>query len=123
MHWTNRSLDDFTFAVGCSFIRQVEKAMDARGISQAQLAAMLGVTQSSVSQTLGDPNNLTIKKLAHYARALNLKIAVLLYDDGDGDNQDGPIDGEIFVRAWESVGRPRDFFALTEVGGGDNACN
>ncbi len=111
-HWTERGADEFLYRIGNDFVQQIEKAMD--GASQATLAKRLGVTEGSVSQVLNNPGNLTLKKMIGYARALGRKVSVVCYDDGDLENQNGPINAEVFVTCWERAGRPADFFDLRE---------
>jgi hypothetical protein len=55
---------------------------------------------------------MSLKTIVKYARAIGKKVAVVLYDDDDYANNSGPVNSEIFYRAWESIGRPRDFFEL-----------
>lgn len=111
-HWTERDADEFLYRIGADFVQQIEEAMgDA---NQATLAKTLGVTEGRVSQVLNNPGNLTLKKMIEYARALRKKVSVVCYDDGDPQNQNGPINAQVFVSCWELAGRPIDFFDLRE---------
>jgi hypothetical protein len=47
-----------------------------------------------------------------YARAIGRKVALVLYDDKDSENQQGPVNSGIFSKCWERAGKPKDFFAL-----------
>lgn len=114
-HWTESSVDDFLYRVGFDFVRQIEQALEATGASQADLAKTLGVTAGRVSQILNNPGNITLGKMIEYARALQRKVSVITYDDGDPENQKGPISAEVFVSCWDRVGKPADFFALGEA--------
>ena len=113
-HWTDRSSEDLLFQISADFIRQLEKAMEETDVSQAELAERLQVSESRVSQILNNPGNLTLRKIVEYARALNHKVALVNYRDGD--TAGGPVSGEIFSICWGKLGKPADFFALTGTG-------
>jgi transcriptional regulator with XRE-family HTH domain len=115
-HWTERSINDFLYRVGFDFVQQIEKLLDAAPANQASLARSLGVTEGRVSQVLNNPGNLTLRKVIQYARALRRKVAIVLYDDNDYENANGPINAEIFTRCWEQSGKPSDFFAFANRG-------
>ncbi len=114
-HWTERSTDDFLYKIGWDFIAQIEKSIDSGEITQAALAKKLGVTKGRVSQVLKRPGNLTLRNIVRYSRALGKKVSIVQYDDGDPDNQNGPINAEIFSACWERSGQPADFFSLGEM--------
>jgi len=52
--------------------------MEAQDINKAQLAAMLGVSRSAMSQALTGTRNMSLNTLADMAAALGLKARVLL---------------------------------------------
>src|SRR5450759_2614716 len=114
-HWTERSIEDFLYRVGFDFVQQIEELMKPSGTSQTELAKKLGVTEGRVSQVLNNPGNLTLRKVIEYARALQKKVAIVVYDDGDPDNENGPINAEIFARCWDRSGKPADFFAMDDA--------
>lgn len=111
-HWTERSLDSFVYRISSDFALQIENKMAEEGVSQSDLADLLGVTDGRVSQVLRNPGNLTLRKMIEYARSVKMKISVVAYDDNDPDNKKGPIHSEIFNQCWQKAGRPSDFFAL-----------
>ena len=111
-HWTERTTEDFVHRISFDFVTQIEKALDGSNISQARLAKDLGVTEGRVSQTLNSPGNIGLKNIVKYARAIGRKVAIVLYDDGDTTNKNGPVNSEIFSTCWEQAGRPSDFFSL-----------
>ncbi|MCX6630683.1 MAG: helix-turn-helix transcriptional regulator [Candidatus Solibacter sp.] len=113
-HWTERSIEDFLYRVGFDFVQQIEELMKPSGTSQTELAKKLGVTEGRVSQVLNNPGNLTLRKVIEYARALQKKVAIVVYDDGDPDNANGPVNAEVFARCWDRSGKPSDFFALDD---------
>lgn len=112
-HWTDKSTEDYLFRIGADFISQVEAKLGP-DVEQKQLAEWLNISESAVSQMLNNPGNLKIKTMISYARALHMKLSVLLYDDGDGENENGPIHPDIFRICWERCGKPADFVALSD---------
>jgi len=113
-HWTSQSTRDFVYRISSDFAFQIEKKMGAEPINQSELAHRLEVSPGRVSQFLRNPGNTTIKNMVEYARALGMKVAIVAYDDRDPENQNGPINSQIFTDCWEKAGKPNDFFALTE---------
>lgn len=111
-HWTERSTEDFVHRISFDFVTQIDKALESGQSSQAELAKNLGVTEGRVSQVLNNPGNLGLNSIVKYARAIGRKVAIVLYDDGDARNHNGPVNSEIFSTCWERAGRPADFFAL-----------
>jgi transcriptional regulator with XRE-family HTH domain len=111
-HWTERSIQDFVHRISFDFVAQVEKALESNDNSQAKLAKNLGVTEGRVSQVLNNPGNLGLKNIVKYARAIGRKVAIVLYDDGDATNNNGPVSSDIFSTCWEQAGRPSDLFSL-----------
>ena len=109
IHWTERNADACVQRTASDFMLQVQKVIDANGAKQTDLASVLGVTPGRVSQVLNTPGNLTLKKVVQYARAIGRKVSIVLYDDGDPQNHNGPIDGQIFVTCWENAGRPTTY--------------
>src|SRR5262245_32915062 len=113
-HWTESSIEAYVHRIATDWVVQIEKAMEVGPIKQSELAKALSVSSGRVSQVLNDPGNLTLKKIAEYARALGKKVAVVCYDDDDPENRNGPINSEIFAKCWERAGKPMDFFSLRE---------
>jgi transcriptional regulator with XRE-family HTH domain len=111
-HWTEDSSDAFAHRLAFDFIAQIEKRMEALPISQIELARKLKITEGAVSKFLNNPQNLTLRTIAKYSRALGIKAAIVAYDDGDVENSHGPIASEMFTACWERVGRPHDLWAL-----------
>jgi len=46
---------------------------------------------------------------------LGLKVAIVAYDDGDPDNDKGPLYSGIFEKSWRAMGCPSDLFAFQGV--------
>jgi transcriptional regulator with XRE-family HTH domain len=114
-HWTSQNLGSLTHRIGFDFILQVEKKLEADNISQSDLAKTLGVSEGAVSKVLNNPQNLTVKTIAKYSRALGIKASIVAYDDGDHTGALGPISSEVFADCWSIAGRPRDFWEMQAV--------
>jgi transcriptional regulator with XRE-family HTH domain len=108
-HWGNRDSDDFLYQIAFDFVAHLSNIMESEGIGRAELAQKLGVSKGRVSQILNNPGNLTLKLVVEYARAIGYKVAIVTYDDGGNDNN-GPVNPQIFTSCWEKLGRPTDFF-------------
>jgi DNA-binding phage protein len=107
-HWTNTQ-ETFLVAISADFVLQIKE----RANSQKELADKLAITKGRVSQTLTNPGNLTLHTMVKYARALGMKVSVVLYEDKDDpENQLGPVHADIFRLCWEEKNRPRDFWAF-----------
>jgi len=105
-HWTSWSTENYLYRIAADFIRQLEKAMESQGLTQAMLAQRLNVTEGRVSQVLNNPGNLTLKNIVKYASAVGLKVSVVAYRDVD---LNGPVASEIFATCWYNAGSPHDF--------------
>lgn len=113
-HWTAESNEAFLHKISFDFIAQLEKKIAEIGIPHGTLARKLGVSEGAVSHILNNPENLTLKTIVAYARVLGLKVSVVAYDDGDRNNERGPIDSELFAACWENAGKPSDFWSLRD---------
>jgi transcriptional regulator with XRE-family HTH domain len=111
-HWTNASIEDYQSRITFDFIAQLEDRMESLPMKQKELADVLGVSSSAVSQKLNNPDNLELKTIIAYSQALGLKVALVSYDDNDPDNDNGPVNSEIFNICWEKMGKPSSFLAL-----------
>ncbi len=116
LHWTERSIDDFVHRITFDFVTQVDDELIRTGASHADLAEKLRVTKGRVSQIINSPANISLRNVVKYARAVGRKVALVLYDDNDSYNKNGPISSSVFSRCWEMAGRPSDFFQLAEAG-------
>jgi transcriptional regulator with XRE-family HTH domain len=114
-HWTMQSLCDFAYWVASDFTAQIESKLEVEGIGKNDFANRVGVSASRVSQVLNDPGNLTLGNTVKYARALGMKVALVMYDDADPDNDKGPITADVFTKCWERLGKPKDLFEFQDV--------
>jgi transcriptional regulator with XRE-family HTH domain len=112
LHWTEESVDAFAHNLAFNFIAQIERKLETTPLSQTELAHRLGVSEGAVSKVLNNPQNLTLKTIAKYARALQMKAAVVAYEDDDPRNEKGLISPEIFTTCWQRAGKPRDVWSL-----------
>jgi transcriptional regulator with XRE-family HTH domain len=123
-HWTQANTGDFAYSISLDFFTQLDDQIEKSGITRKELADKLEVTPSAVSQTLNTPpENPHLETCVQYARRLGLKVALVAYDDGDPDNDKGPIFSGIFEKAWEALGRPRDLSIFTGSGATANDTN
>jgi transcriptional regulator with XRE-family HTH domain len=111
-HWTEENSDAFAHRIAFDFIAQIENRMESMPIKQAELAKKLQVSEGAVSKLLNNPQNLTVRTIARYSRALGIKASIIAYDDGDADNQYGPINPTVFATCWERAGRPADLWGF-----------
>jgi len=111
-HWTAASDDAFLHRITFDFLTQLEKKMESTPISQAELAEKLDVTESAVSRVLNNPENLTLRTIVRYARAVGVKVGLVAYDDDDPEDFYGPVNSEIFSMCWKKAGRPHDYWEL-----------
>jgi transcriptional regulator with XRE-family HTH domain len=106
-HWTEKSFDEFRYAIAFDFVAQVQEVMASRGLSQKDLAMRLELSEGRVSQFLNDPGNLTLKTIVRIARLLGCKATVVLYEDSDAANTRGPVVADVFKTCWEMAQQPR----------------
>jgi transcriptional regulator with XRE-family HTH domain len=62
----------------------IEQAMIAKGVSKADLAHRIGCSRASVSQSLKDGRNLTLRTVAQYLHALEVPCSVNVQSTDDG---------------------------------------
>lgn len=113
-HWTSESLADFGFFVASDFVTQIQSKLSSEDLSQADLAERVGVTEGRISQIFNTPGNMTLNTMIQYARSLDLKLTVMVYDDGDRDFQRGPVLSDVFHSCWTSLGKPLDNWEFEE---------
>ena len=114
-HWTNRSLEDYAFSIAADFIVQLENKMEDQGLSQDELAKKMGRSKGRISQVLNKPGNFKLLTAVEYSKALNMKVALVAYEDSDSNGENRPINSVIFKLCWEKCGKPKDFWSLQET--------
>jgi len=113
-HWTQANTADFAYSISLGFFTQLEDRLEQSPMKRRDYAEKLGVTAGRISQILNNPpDNPQLESLVQYARALGMKVAVVAYDDGDPENDKGPIFSEVFNVSWERIGKPRDLISVT----------
>jgi hypothetical protein len=113
-HWTAESVENFTYRVASDFLAQVETKIEEGEVSRSELANRLNRTVGRVSQ-LFNPSNITVNSAVRLVRAAGMKVALVAYDDNDPDNQNGPVNSDLFYRCWKQMGAPKTFFELANT--------
>jgi hypothetical protein len=111
-HWTAGSTEDFVHRIASDFLAQLETRIEKGEVSRSELAHRLDRTPGRVSQ-LFNPGNITIGSAVRLVRAMDMKVALVAYDDDDPENRNGPVNSDIFYRCWKHMGAPITFFELT----------
>ena len=83
-YWTERVIAEFT--------EDLSRWMEAKGISQAELAASIGVSPPYISKVLKGNANLTLATMTKLATALGAVVRVHLAPMGDQALGDAPRD-------------------------------
>ena len=111
-HWTQQSVDAFVHRIATDFASQLQTQMEEQTVTYSEFADSMCITPGRVSQILNNPGNLTLRNIVRCTRSLGKKVAIVAYDDGDAQNENGPVNSEIFAKCWEMSGKPADFFEL-----------
>jgi transcriptional regulator with XRE-family HTH domain len=108
-HWTQKSSEDFAYSLSLDFFTQLEDKLNESPMLRKDFAEKLEVTPGAVSQILNTPPmNPKLESLVRYARTIDLKVSIVVYDDNDHSNDKGPIYSGVFAKCWEKMGCPRD---------------
>jgi transcriptional regulator with XRE-family HTH domain len=113
-HWTEESAANFNYKLAFDFIEDLQSRMEEKGLSQSSIAKHLGISEGRVSQVFNNPGNMTLNTMIEYARALEMKLSIVAYDDGDSENKQGLISSEIFRLCWEKCGQPSSMWDFEE---------
>jgi transcriptional regulator with XRE-family HTH domain len=112
-HWTERSSEDFLYSIASDFVEQLRTKMKRLGMSQSKLAKAAKVSKGYVSQVFNDPGNLTLITIVKFAKAVDMKVSVVSYEDASPEGAGrGPVNAEVFRICWERQGRPTDMWSL-----------
>lgn len=113
MNWALRSIGHSRYSIIAGFLMRLEQEMDLKGISRKELAKRLHTTPDDVSRILdGYLDDFTFEKAIEYAHALDLNVAIVGYDTQATDNLRGPINPSVFLKCWEVLRKPQDWFDL-----------
>jgi len=112
-HWTNYP-GSFQRCIVEDFVESIEVEMDRQGMTITDLARKLGWTNKYTKNIFNNSPNLKVDVMVKIARTLGMKLALFAYNDGDPDNNDGPILYEIFEKCWKKCGSPKNFYDLEE---------
>ncbi|MCP3681286.1 MAG: helix-turn-helix transcriptional regulator [bacterium] len=114
-HWTEDA-GAFRHWVVDEFVDVIKARLKEKNISQETFADMANCSKLAVLEILNKEEYqlLGISDMIKWARALGLKLSIVVYDDDDPDNKLGPVFAEAFVDLWDKCLRPRNFKALKE---------
>jgi hypothetical protein len=56
-----------------------------------------------------------VRSAVRLVRAAKMKVALVAYDDNDPENQNGPVNSDLFYRCWKYMGAPKTFFELANT--------
>ena len=78
------SLERMDTGEACKLVRtrvgkNVDRLLDAKGLSQSKLAAMIGVDRSHLNQLIGGKSNVTLDVLVKIADGLDVPLTDLFY--------------------------------------------
>ncbi len=113
-HWTAESTENFVHRIASDFLAQLETKIEKGEVSRTELAHRLDRTPGRVSQ-LFNPGNITIGSAVRLVRAMDMKVALVAYDDNDPENHNGPVNSDIFYRCWRHMGGYSDVAANIEM--------
>jgi transcriptional regulator with XRE-family HTH domain len=108
-HWTRDDPKDFVYRIGFDFVSQLKRYLATETMSRDDFAKRLGVSKGRVSQVMNNPGDLRLLTAVRFALALGKKVSVVAYDDGDPENQRGPVNSAIFEQCWTASGKPTEF--------------
>jgi transcriptional regulator with XRE-family HTH domain len=111
-HWTEESVAAFAYRIASDFVEQLERKRESLNWSKRRLARELKLSPGRISQVINDPGNLTLELMVKVARALQMKVSILAYEDGDKENFRGPINADVFRSCWEKRGKPNGKWEL-----------
>lgn len=112
-HWTQESAKDFAYHLSLDFFTQLQDRFDESELLRKEFAEKMNLSAGRISQIFNNaPENPKVDSLVRYAQALGLKVSIVAYDDGDPDNNKGPVFSGVIAKCWEQMGRPRDLSAF-----------
>jgi hypothetical protein len=113
-HWTADSPRNFTHRIASDFLAQVEIKLEKEDINRNELANRLHRTPGRVSQ-LFSADSMSLGTAVRLARAVDMKVALVAYEDANPQSGGGPVNSEIFHECWKQLGSPGNFFELNSV--------
>jgi transcriptional regulator with XRE-family HTH domain len=112
-HWTQESAKDFAYHLSLDFFTQLQDRFDESELLRKEFAEKMNLSAGRISQIFNNaPENPKVDSLVRYAQALGLKVSIVAYDDGDANNDKGPIFSGVIAKCWEYMGKPRDLSAF-----------
>jgi len=114
-HWTEESADAFVYRIASDFVEQLEQKRKTLKWTRKRLAHEVHLSTGRVSQVINNPGNLTLELIVKFARALQMKVSVLAYEDKDPENVNGPINAEVFRVCWENARKPTAKWQIDDI--------
>jgi len=118
-HWTT-TVDKFTSAILMDFMCSFENIIESKHLNLERVAERMNQIKDEedsveytpeLIQTVIDTaaeHEVNVSTLVLFARALGMKVSLVLYYDDDPDNLQGPVLGETIMQCWADAGYPRD---------------
>jgi len=78
------------------FLETIGTMLDDMGMNRKDLANLLDVRESRVSDIFRSTGNLTMDVVIGLAQSVDKKVALVVYDDGDPGNSTGIMPGGVF---------------------------
>ena len=111
-HWTDKSPKYFRLNIARNFVTRIEAKLEEMERSYSEFASMLGVSKGRVSRVFNNPGNLTLDTMIRWCRALDMKPAIVVYEDSAIPGRAAPIHPDVFVKCWEEMQYPTDMWAF-----------
>ena len=108
-HWTAESTEAYKYAICANFVSAVQKVIDTKNVTMTKIARELGVPKGDAQHLFDRPGNLTLEQMIIISRFLELDLSIVSYNNYP-NNERGPVNGQLFFKAWDEKGRAQDFF-------------
>ena len=106
-HWTEEGPTAFVHALVTSYVRDLNALLSSIEMGTKELGERSGLGKQAAQSTLENVLRWTTEKMVFWARTAGLKVSIVVYDDGDPDNEKGPVDSRCFYACWKKCGSPR----------------
>ena len=109
--WTD-SLNNFTCAVVTDFFEDVADVLAEEKISIKDFCKKIEISEKKWKSLYDHPTSISMALAVKISRALNKKVCLLLYDEGEDSS---PVFSEAFRACWKKCGEPKTGWELEEV--------
>jgi len=116
-NWTAESAEAFAHKLAFGLVSQLTR-LSTGSLSKVVLADLKEEIREFFSRSEAASlveqkcSRLTLLDIANFCRDAKVKAAIVLYEDGDPENEKGLILPEVFVECWKRMKQPVDFFGL-----------